>query len=866
MNISKFFLTAFFIFSFACYAQQNGHKQSSVYVDTNGVLRWEGSNKEVSLFGINYTTPFAYSYRAQKKLGLSLKQAIDIDVDQFARLGLDAFRLHVWDREISDKDGNIFNNEHLKLLDYLLYKLEAKGIKIILTPIAWWGNGWPQPDKNTKGFSQFYSKVELITNPNARAAERNYLRQFARHYNPYTKLSYKDDPSIIALEIINEPFHPDTAGEVTGYINEMVRTLRKAGFSKPLFYNISQNWNKVQAQAVCNADIQGISFQWYPTGLVHNKMLDGNYLINVNHYKIPSGGITGYKQKAKMVYEFEAADIGASYMYPAIIRSFREAGMQFAAMFSYDPSQIAWSNTEYGTHFMNLLYTPSKAISMMIAARAFHALTLYKSYGDYPANNKFGYFRVDYKEDLSLMNSDTAFYYSNSTDDIPRNAGGVKHIAGCGSSSLVKYNGTGAYFLDKLGNGIWKLEIYPDCMLLRDPFEPASMKRQAARLYWNKRKMQLSIPGLGGDFNVFPLSGETAKKQSAVKARFDVKPGIYLLASSAYGINSIKKYLPGKENFLEGLYVPPANTPPVAVVNKTSENMFYNVPHHFRFNIAADKKITEAILFIRRLGWRGFEKYILKNTGGFNYTVEDSIRILNPGKLEYCVVVNLGGRNYTFPGGINGSPDDWDFYSNKFWTVNVLNTGEPVVLFDAGRDRHDLVFPQFSKEMKYFADYKDGSNNESTALAVKVTFSGDSEIPFGIQFSPVDIIHPLKNILKDYKYFVLKAKSINDSDAFIYLSILTVDGKSYRVKIKLGKDWEDIIIPVASMEGGNSLIMPDAYPRFLPEIWKPANYSDEGRLNPAEINFIQIQCDKTGSEKVNDKFEAGFEIQSITLK
>jgi len=61
-----------------------------------------------------------------------------------------------------------------------------------------------------------------------------------------------------------------------------------------------------------------------------------------------------------MVYEFEAADIGASYMYPAIIRSFRQAGMQFAAMFSYDPSQIAWSNTEYGTHFMNLLYTPSK--------------------------------------------------------------------------------------------------------------------------------------------------------------------------------------------------------------------------------------------------------------------------------------------------------------------------------------------------------------------------------------------------------------------------------------------------------------------------------------------------------------------------
>jgi beta-glucosidase/6-phospho-beta-glucosidase/beta-galactosidase len=66
--------------------------------------------------------------------------------EQFVRLGFDAFRVHVWDREISDKEGKLLDNEHLDLFDYLLSKLEENNITIIITPIAWWGNGWPEPD------------------------------------------------------------------------------------------------------------------------------------------------------------------------------------------------------------------------------------------------------------------------------------------------------------------------------------------------------------------------------------------------------------------------------------------------------------------------------------------------------------------------------------------------------------------------------------------------------------------------------------------------------------------------------------------------------------------------------------------------
>ena len=79
---------------------QSRSKTNLVYVDKKGVLRYTKDNKEASFFGVNYTAPFAYAYRAHKTLNIDLEKAIQQDVHQMARLGLDAFRVHVWDTEI----------------------------------------------------------------------------------------------------------------------------------------------------------------------------------------------------------------------------------------------------------------------------------------------------------------------------------------------------------------------------------------------------------------------------------------------------------------------------------------------------------------------------------------------------------------------------------------------------------------------------------------------------------------------------------------------------------------------------------------------------------------------------------------------
>ena len=264
-----------------------------VRVDDQGVMRWTDSGEEVALFGVNYTTPFAHAYRAHGYLGVDRKRAIDADVLHFARLGLDAYRIHVWDREVSDAEGNLVENDHLDLFDYLLARLADHGIKALLTPIAWWPAGYPERDPGSTGFSEGYEKAEMSVDLEARRAQANYLKQFVGHVNPYTGLTLQEDPNLLAIEIFNEPRHPAGPEETTRYIDAMASALREAGFTKPIFYNISENYTDEHGHAVCAARIQGVSHQWYPTGLVRNGAVGGNMLPNVDRYTIPYARLPG---------------------------------------------------------------------------------------------------------------------------------------------------------------------------------------------------------------------------------------------------------------------------------------------------------------------------------------------------------------------------------------------------------------------------------------------------------------------------------------------------------------------------------------------------------------------------------------------
>lgn len=188
-----------------------------------------------------------------------------------------------------------------------------------------------------------------------------------------------------------------------------------------------------------------------------------------------------------------------------MVRTFRTAGFQWITQFSYDPMDIAYANTEYQTHFLNLAYTPHKAISMKIASEAAQSLKRGASYGSYPQDTLFGEgFRVSYTEDLSELNNGNKFYYSNTTRTQPKDASQLVSIAGCGSSPVVRYEGTGAYFIDRLEDGVWRLEVMPDAIIVNDPFAKPSLEKEVVTIaYGAGHGLATSEPGKASPFPPF---------------------------------------------------------------------------------------------------------------------------------------------------------------------------------------------------------------------------------------------------------------------------------------------------------------------------------------------------------------------------
>ncbi|MBL7844492.1 MAG: cellulase family glycosylhydrolase [Cyclobacteriaceae bacterium] len=815
-------LSFFLLFNLISEAQRNS---DDVFVDKNGVLRWGTSKEEVRAFGINYTVPFAHAYRTAKNMGIDIQKAIDQDVYHFARLGFDLYRVHVWDTEISDTLGNLLPSENLRLFDYMVMKMKERGMKFIITPIAYWGNGWPEPDEPTPGFSRKYGKDACLTNPEAIRAQERYLFQFLNHVNSYTGIPYKNDPDIIAFEVSNEPHHRESPENVTTFINRMVKAMRNTGCKKPILYNITHSIHL--ADAYFKSAMQGGTFQWYPTGLGARHELGGNLLPNVDRYVIPFANNPKFKSMAKIVYEFDAADVGRSYIYPAMARSFREAGMQVATHFSYDPTYMAYANTEYGTHYMNLAYTPQKALSLMISSAVFHRVPMYKSFGRYPDNTSFDVFRVDDERDLAEMITEKQFIYTNNTSSQIPAIDKLEQVAGSGNSTVVQYEGTGAYFLDRIRDGVWRLEVMPDAIWIKDPFERTSLKKEIAVINWRTWPMTIQLPDLGSVYAIQALNAGNNLSGKAIEKTIQVKPGTYVLTRQGItsGIHREDKW----KNILIGEYVAPqASVTKIHVLHQPVVELSSGGDYQVSATIVSVQPPEDVELHV----WVGFRPQVIKMTKqhGYTYTATITADRLQPGFLRYFITVKEQGKFYTFPAGAQTYPGDWDFYATESYTVPVVERTSPLYLFNAFTDSDQLI-RQWVRGSSIIP--ADGPGKAEVLVNIEQLFREDPEqkdkeriYDYSMRYFFGRKVEGRKKDLQSFTKVVFTGRSLNDKPCTVQLALVAKDGSAYAHSLVVTPEKGEFIISLPDLRSVKPVTMPRPYPTFLSYYFEPSSVSD----------------------------------------
>lgn len=789
--------------------------QELVFQDKDGIVRWKKNNQEVALFGANYCLPSSCDYRAAGYVNADRKAMVREDMDHFKRMGWDALRICFWgDFQNSDPDGHLIDNDHLNMMDYLIAEASRRGIYMLFSPIVTYDSQFPEMNDNSNtGYAKLFAKNTLIHDEKAIKCQINYMTDILNHVNRYTGRCIKDEPNIIYVEIINEPtqFPNDIPGMVK-YINCMCKAIKSTGCKKLIYYNLSQNFDV--APAIQKSMVDGATYAWYPQALNNGHRFIDNGLHFVDRYEpLVKDGLKG---KSRLVYEFDATDTENGYLLPAMTREYRRGGIQFATMFSYDEHQTASRNLSWQTHFLNMVYTPSKAIGGMISAQVMKRIPRGKHYGYYPQNNNFGDFKVDFYQDLGQLNAEDMFYYSNNTTDQPKNVKALKHIAGVGSSPVVQYEGTGIYFIDKVADNEWKLEVYPDIMNVDDPFKAGSVNRVARQAVCLNRNIHIQLPGLQTALCIYP--GKYTFKNNLL-VNYEALPN-----QEYYNKEAMKDW---------------------KVNNSTLTEMPQSRPGVFACEVYGPTLPKQVNLYILS-GWRGGKRIPMAHKSGFRYETEVDLSKYPLGEIGYHFGIEYTDGKLLFPAKIIGVADEFGYYEQEQYNLRIVNNNTTLTLLDKNDNIRKLRrsrphnSPDNQVSQVYVGDEMVKAFRITTPdLERKDTYKLPCDVTLSKYISPLIDSRDWKTSTP--KYIRIEAQGLTNTDKAI-INFIDTEGRGYGNTFSIKPDMQQILIPVSALRPTKGVILPQEYPGGITPYYYPASTRDNDNvpLKWENIDFVQI--------------------------
>jgi len=840
-----------------------------VYLDNQGVVRWRDNSKEVSLFGANYVLPTASDYRAAGYLHADRQRMIDEDMAQFARMGWDGMRLTFWgDWESSDTAGNLLANDHLDLLDYLIARAKERGIYMLFSPIQLYGSNWPDALDDTAapppGFGRRFGKGRMGTDPRELAAQLNYLRQILNHVNPYTHVSLKDEPFIIFIELVNEPWHhPDDLQGSIHYINALTDAVRSTGCQKLIFYNVSQDF-RIGA-AIRQSKAQGITFGWYPTGLNAGHELEGNYLRGADVY--PDMLRPELARLPRIVYEFDSPDLRTGTMYPAMARTFRAVGAQFAAMFAYDMLATSSRNLGWQTHYLNLVYTPRKAMSAIIAAEAMRRLPRLQSYGPYPQNTRFGDFHIAYDGDLGELVARDALMYTTSTSAKPPDPTALQRIAGQGSSPIVSYEGLGIYFLDKVRQGVWRLEVYPDAVPVRDPFEPPNADKIVTRAISRAWPITIALPDLGPSFLAQPLTAGNAQIAHASAGQFTVTPGVYVLSGTGpVDVGTLPATI-GHLAFKEYHAAPPDSVP-LAVVSLAAPQYLTGRDAELRARVVDVTAPDSVKLLVRSAPGGSYRAFPMRQTTPYELSATLPAAGLRDGPHEFVITVFRGDSATTFPAGVPGRPTDWNYSVQDRWRFDVVAANTPLRLFDPGPDAARLTFTRIGDAGRrglFRVAMSPATGQPVLHLELPVDSSGWSPADYTASLVVKTRVLARQETMTSANELRLRLRGLGSRQT-LHVTLMEDDGTCWTAALAVDSTWSERAVPLAQFTIGRGVLLPEGFPGEWNYWVGPAagrgGSADRPRLEHLERLQLSLRRDDAATVKPGGY---GVEVESVTL-
>lgn len=176
-----------------------------VRAGTDGHFYFSKTGRRAKFWGVNFTfgANFPSKDRAEKVAARLAK--LGVNVVRFHHMDYYAAPQGIWDPKYYPNDTQHLDAGQLDRWDYLVYQLKQNGIyvNINLKVARHFGPGDGLSDTHLFTDNRFFRSVSHY-DPRMIALQKDYAAQLLTHKNPYTGLTYAEDPAVFCVEIANE--------------------------------------------------------------------------------------------------------------------------------------------------------------------------------------------------------------------------------------------------------------------------------------------------------------------------------------------------------------------------------------------------------------------------------------------------------------------------------------------------------------------------------------------------------------------------------------------------------------------------------------------------------------------------------------
>lgn len=130
------------------------------------------------------------------------------------RLGLRVVRLWAFNKGVPRVPPNEYDEEQLEGLDFVIYAASRVGMRLVLALTNFWHQfKGPEEYMYYAGGAEGRTILDYYRSSEARSMVKKHMATITRRVNTFTGLAYKDDPTIMAWDVMNEPRCPGCLAE-----------------------------------------------------------------------------------------------------------------------------------------------------------------------------------------------------------------------------------------------------------------------------------------------------------------------------------------------------------------------------------------------------------------------------------------------------------------------------------------------------------------------------------------------------------------------------------------------------------------------------------------------------------------------------